>query len=186
MPVQLPITTYGMDILRKKTKQITKTDNSLIELVDNMFYTLDNANGVGLAAPQVNFNLELAVVDVSQVEEYKHIKPVILINPEILDSHGEALLEEGCLSIPEVRAQVPRADKIYIKFLDLNLDEIKMEAEGFFARVIQHEIDHLNGILFVDRIPKEELNKFKAQLKKIQKRKVETDYPLYDPKAINL
>ena len=152
MPKQLPITTYGMDILRKKSKIIEKIDANIIKLVDNMYYTMINANGVGLAAPQVNKNLNIAVVDISQVDDYKHVKPIFMINPQVLDSHGEATLEEGCLSIPEVRAPVLRADKILLKYNDLNMKEIEVEVEGFFARVIQHEIDHLNGVLFVDKI----------------------------------
>ena len=104
-----------------------------------------------------------------------------MINPQVLDSHGEFTLEEGCLSIPEVRAPVTRAKKIFLKYNDLNMKEIEVEVEGFFARVIQHEIDHLNGILFVDHITKDDMKKVKTMLKRIQKRKVETDYPLYDP-----
>ena len=181
MPKQLPITTYGMDILRKKSKIIEKIDANIIKLVDNMYYTMINANGVGLAAPQVNKNLNIAVVDISQVDDYKHVKPIFMITPQVLDSHGEATLEEGCLSIPEVRAPVLRADKILLKYNDLNMKEIEVEVEGFFARVIQHEIDHLNGILFVDHITKDDLKKVKTMLRRIQKRKVETEYPLYNP-----
>ena len=162
MPAQLPITTYGMEILRKEVKPVVKIDNKLVELVDNMFYTMINANGIGLAAPQVNSELSVCVVDISCVDEYKNVKPLILINPVILDSHGESIKEEGCLSIPDVRA------------------EVKIEIEGFLSRVAQHEIDHLHGKLFVDYLSKEELSKVKSQLRKIQKHKIETDYPLFE------
>ena len=100
MPEQLPITTYGMDILRREVKPVEKIGVDLIELVNNMFYTMYNAEGVGLAAPQVNEDLSLCIVDVSPIDEYRHIKPITLINPVILDTYGEDTHEEGCLSIP--------------------------------------------------------------------------------------
>ena len=180
MPVQLPITTYGMEILRKEVKPVEKIDNKLVELVDNMFYTMINANGIGLAAPQVNSELSVCIVDISMVDEYKNVKPLILINPVILDSHGESIKEEGCLSIPDVRAEVKRHDKVYLQYNDFNMKEVKIEIEGFLSRVAQHEIDHLHGKLFVDYLSKEELSKVKSQLRKIQKHKIETDYPLFE------
>lgn len=180
MPLQLPITTYGMDILRKETKPVENIDTKIIELVDNMFYTMINANGIGLAAPQVNSDLAVCIVDISMIEEYKDIKPLILINPVILDSHGEIVKEEGCLSIPEVRAEIKRPDKIFVKFNDFNQNEVKMEISGYQARVVQHEIDHLHGKLFIDYLSKEELKEYKSQLRKIQKHKIATDYPLLE------
>jgi len=176
---QLPITTFGMEILRKKTKPVTKVDAKLITLVENMFYTMDRASGIGLASPQVNLDLSLAIVDISVLDEHKKEKPLVLINPEILDSHGEIEIEEGCLSIPDVRALVSRPKKIYLKYFDFDLNEVKTEVSGFFSRVIQHEIDHLNGILFVDHLSDENKKVVKKQLAKIRKGKIETDYPLY-------
>jgi peptide deformylase len=180
MPVQLPITTYGMEILRKTTDPVEKIDTKVIELIDNMFYSMINANGVGLAAPQVNSNLSICVVDISCIDEHKNVKPLILINPVILDSYGEATKEEGCLSIPDIHAEVTRPDKIFIKYNDFNMNEVKIEIEGMLARVAQHEIDHLHGKLFVDYLSKESFGKIKSQLRKIQKRKIETDYPLFE------
>ncbi|MFA5405098.1 MAG: peptide deformylase [Ignavibacteria bacterium] len=180
MPVQLPITTYGMDVLRKRTKPVDKIDKSLIGLIDNMFYTMINANGVGLAAPQVNSDLSVCIVDISFIEEHKNVKPLILINPVILDSHGEAAIEEGCLSIPEVRSEVIRPKKIYLRYEDFNMNEVKIEIEGYLARVAQHEIDHLHGKLFVDYLSEDAMKKVKSQLRKIKKRKVITDYPLFE------
>jgi peptide deformylase len=145
-----------------------------------MFYTMINANGVGLAAPQVNSNLSVCLVDISCIEEHKNVKPLILINPVVLDSHGETTIEEGCLSIPEVRAEVIRPEKIYLKYNDFNMNEVKMELDGYLARVAQHEIDHLHGKLFVDYLNEDSMKKVKSQLRKIQKRKVETDYPLFE------
>ncbi|HWQ81350.1 MAG TPA: peptide deformylase [Ignavibacteria bacterium] len=179
MPEQLPITTYGMEILRKKTKSVEKVDTGLIRLVENMFYTMDNAEGVGLAAPQVNENISLCIVDVSCVEEYKRAKPVTLINPVIVDKHGEAIKDEGCLSIPEVRGNVARADKIFVKYNDFDMNEVTQEFEGFFARVVQHEMDHLNGVLFVDHLDEDEKKKVASMLRKIKKNKVITSYPLF-------
>lgn len=180
MPLQLPITTYGMDVLRKTAVPVEKIDNNVIELIDNMFYTMINAYGVGLAAPQVNSDLSVCTIDISCVEEYKNVKPLILINPVILDSYGEVTIDEGCLSIPEVRAQITRPDKIFVKYNDFNMKEVEIEIDGYLARVAQHEIDHLHGKLFVDYLPEDLFKKVKPQLRKIQKRKIETDYPLFE------
>jgi peptide deformylase len=180
MPQQLPITTYGMDVLRKTTKPVKEINNKLIELVDNMFYTMFNANGVGLAAPQVNSDLSLCIVDISFIEEYKNIKPLILINPEILDSHGDETIEEGCLSIPDIRASLTRPDKIFLKYNDFEMNDVKIEIDGYLSRVAQHEIDHLHGKLFVDYLNEDEFKKIKNRLRKIQKGKAETDYPLFE------
>ena len=179
MPVHLPITTYGMGILRKKAEPVNKIDTNIIELVDNMFYTMDNAEGVGLAAPQVNHAISLCIIDISFIDKYKHIKPVALINPVILESHGEATDDEGCLSIPTIRGAVTRPEKIYIKYHDFNMKEVFLETDDLQARVIQHEMDHLNGVLFVDKLDPDELKKLKSQLNKVKKQKVETDYPLF-------
>ncbi len=168
-----------MPVLRKKTKPVTKIDTKLINLVENMFYTMDNAAGIGLAAPQINLDISLAVIDISGTKEFKDEKPLVLINPEILETHGEAEMEEGCLSIPEIRAKVIRPDVVYIKYHDFDLNEVKIELNGFMARVAQHEIDHLNGKLFIDYLPEEKKKEIKKQLTQIRKGNVNTDYPLY-------
>jgi len=175
----LLITTYGMDILRKKTKPIEDVDANTIELIEDMFYTMKHANGIGLAAPQVNLNLSLTIVDISVIEEYKNIKPVILINPVIEESHGEVVFEEGCLSIPEVRVELTRPENISVKYNDLDMNELSMEFDGFLSRVIQHEIDHLNGKLFVDYLSKGVKKEFKQQLADIKKGIITPDYPLH-------
>lgn len=182
MQRQLPITTYGMEILRRKSKPVTEIDGEIFELVNNMMYTLRNADGIGLAAPQVNKDVSVAIIDISLIEEYKNYDPIILINPVILENHGEIVLNEGCLSIPEIRGDVLRPEKISLKYFDLNMKEHKREFDGLPARVMQHEIDHLNGKLFVDYLNEDDLKKNKTLLKKIRNGKVETDYPLYDPK----
>src|SRR5512146_1026726 len=118
----LPIYTYGFDVLRKKTKRLTKVDDKTIELVGNMFYTMHKASGIGLAAPQVGIDLALTVIDVSNVEGEEETKPLTLINPKIVDSHGNIIIEEGCLSIPHIRAEVERPKKVFIEFQDLDLN----------------------------------------------------------------
>lgn len=175
---QLPITTYGMEILRKKTSPVTKIDSKFIDLVQNMFYTMEKSSGVGLAAPQINLGISLAVIDISEIEEYKKMKPMILINPLVLEGHGEELMEEGCLSIPDVRAEVKRYKEVLIRYNDFDMNEIEVELNDFFARVAQHEIDHLNGKLFIDYVSSEEKKEMKKQLSDIKKGKVETDYKL--------
>ena len=179
MPEQLPITTYGMNVLRQEANPVDKIDKKTVKLVENMFYTMINANGIGLAAPQVNQNISLAVIDISCIEEFKNVKPLALFNPVILETHGEETLEEGCLSIPELRAPVNRPDKIYLKYNNFDLKEVMLEAGGMLARVIQHEIDHLHGILFVDHLEADELKKYQSHLRKIKKGKIETEYPLF-------
>jgi peptide deformylase len=182
MQKQLPITTYGMEILRRKAKPVKEIDGEIFELVNNMMYTVRNADGIGLAAPQVNKDVAVAVIDISLIDEYKNYDPIILINPVVLENYGEKVLNEGCLSIPEVRGDVLRPEKILLKYFDLNMKEHNKEFEGLPARVMQHEIDHLNGKLFVDYLNEEDLKKNKALLKKIRNGKIETEYPLYDPK----
>lgn len=182
MPELLPITTYGMDILRKEAKPIKKIDSKLIKLVQDMYYTMSNAEGIGLAAPQVNEDKSLCVIDISCIEEYKHVKPITLINPVISDNHGEITIEEGCLSIPEVRAEVTRPEKIFVKYNDFDMKELTLEAEGMLARVIQHEIDHLHGKLFVDHLDEDELKKLKTALNKIKKNKIQPNYPIFNGK----
>lgn len=178
MPEQLAITTYGMDILRKKTAQVNDLDTDLIMLVENMFFTMHNADGIGLAAPQVDKDLQLCVIDVSVVDEYKDIKPITLINPVILETHGEEPREEGCLSIPDVRGIVTRPETIHLKYNDFDMNEKELTAGGLLARVIQHEIDHLNGVLFVDHLDEDEFKKVQTALRKIKKNKIIPNYPI--------
>ncbi|MBV6479042.1 MAG: Peptide deformylase 1 [Ignavibacteria bacterium] len=175
---QIPITTYGMEILRKKTTPVKEIDSKLIGFIQDMFYTMTKASGIGLAAPQVNSGISLAVVDLSEIEEYKSFKPLILINPVVTEFHGKDTAEEGCLSIPDLRADVERHSEINLRYFDLNMNEINTELKGFPARVVQHEIDHLNGILFTDLLPEEKKKEFKRKLTEIKKGRIEAEYPL--------
>jgi len=176
----LPIYTYGFDILRKKTKRIIKVDDKLIELIGSMFNTMNKAHGVGLAAPQVGVDLALTVIDINRAEDDKKIKhlPLTLINPVLADKHGEIIMEEGCLSIPYLRAEVTRPETVYIEYQDIDLNKHHIELNGLLARVTQHEIDHLNGVLFIDHISKIDKKMLKEDLDKIKKGDIEADYLL--------
>ena len=175
----LPITLYGDKILRKKGSRVTVIDSELIALIKNMFDTMRNANGIGLAANQVGSDKSIFVVDVSIVEGNEEIKPMVLINPDIkFYSEDKVFIEEGCLSIPEVRADVERPRSIKITYLDSDLQKHTVEADGILARVMQHEYDHLQGILFTDRIDDEIKKELKKELNKIRKREIEIDYPV--------
>jgi peptide deformylase len=176
----LPIYTFGFDILRKKTKRITKIDDKMIHLIGSMFNTMDKAHGIGLAAPQIGLDIAVTVIDISKTEEDKKVKhePITLINPSIKDFHGEAVMEEGCLSIPYVRADITRPATVYVEYQDLDLNKQYIELNGLLARVAQHEIDHLNGILFIDHLNKDEKKILKAELDDIKKGNIETDYLL--------
>lgn len=146
----MPLTHYGMDILRKKTTRLEKYDESLDQLVEDMFETMYDANGIGLAANQVGVDLALATIDISEADE--SIEPFVIINPEIIESEGAEMMEEGCLSIPGIHENVKRAEYIKVRYMTRENKIIEREAEGLHARVIQHETDHLNGTFFVDRV----------------------------------
>ena len=178
MPDQLPIVLLGNEILKKKTRPVKKVDTALIGLVEDMFYTMYNASGQGLAAPQINKDIALAVIDVSHHKQYKNMKPLILINPVIEKEFGErVIMEEGCLSIPKLAVDVERNEKILLKYHDMNMNELTLEADDILARCIQHEVDHLNGKLITDVLTPEMKKEKKDEIKKIKKGEIEIDYP---------
>jgi len=144
----LAVKTYGEKVLREISKPIEKITPEIVNLVKDMTETMYTASGVGLAAPQVGVAKRIIIID----DEEKGA--IALINPEIIEKEGEMISEEGCLSLPELYAQVKRFAKIKVEGLDLNGEKIAIEAKDLLARVIQHEIDHLNGILFIDKIGK--------------------------------
>ncbi len=175
----LPVTMCGDKILRKKVAKVTKVDNENIKLIKNMFDTMRNAHGIGLAANQVGADRAIIIVDISLVDE--EVKPIVLINPEITKySDEKSVLEEGCLSIPDIREEVVRPKSITIKYQDTDLKEHTMEVDSLLARVIQHEYDHLQGILFTDLVDDEAKKRLKKPLSKIKKRKIEVEYPISD------
>lgn len=144
----LEIKKYGNTVLRKRAEEIENIDQQIIELARNMVETMHSAPGIGLAAPQVNHSIRLITVDLSAGEREEEL--IILVNPVILEKEGEDISEEGCLSIPDVEEKVNRPFRVEVKGIDLNENEKKIETESLLARVLCHEIDHLNGKLFID------------------------------------
>lgn len=167
----LDIFKYGDKVLASQSIEIKNIDENLINLSKNMIKTMCFSNGIGLAAPQIGKLIQLVVIDLT-VGEYPD-EVLTLINPQILESLGKETDSEGCLSFPGVTLDINRKTKIYLKSIDLNGNEIAREFTDFKARVIQHEIDHLKGILIIDRISslKKELTK-----KKIKKLKLNGEW----------
>lgn len=187
----LPIYLYGTDVLRAIAKSVNELDNATIKLIVNMFETMNKANGIGLAATQVGELSRVIVVDITDVEEDKDRgaadppesqnsapKRLVLINPEIVEEEGSWTMEEGCLSFPEVRADVVRSEKIKVRFRDGDYRQQELIAEGLLARVILHETDHLDGILFIDHLSTARRGLLKTKLRAIKKGDVETAYPV--------
>ena len=190
----LPIYLYGSDVLRQKAKPVKELDNATIKLIYDMFETMEKAHGIGLAATQVGEIKRVIVMDVTAAEEAKEgevpeseIKPrensskpkrFVLINPEVLHASGSSVIEEGCLSIPDVRSEVARAERVTVRYRNANFEEMTVEASGLLGRVILHEIDHLNGILFIDHISGAKKTLLRAKLRKVKNGEVETSYPV--------
>jgi peptide deformylase len=180
----LPIYTYGAPVLRQKASPVAKVTNDTIRLIMDMFETMRKANGIGLASTQVGSLERLIVIDVSESEGCEEIKPFVLINPEVLSETDSCVMEEGCLSIPNVREEVERAERITVRFRNTNFEEAELDASGLVARVILHEIDHLNGKLFVDHLTGEKKKVHSDELKMIQRGEVESDYPVITAAAV--
>lgn len=182
----LPIYAYGYSVLRKEAAPITKDYEKLDELLKNMWDTMYNAKGVGLAGPQIGKAIRIFLVDTVQIEEEesevkKGIKKAF-INAEILEESGDLwAYEEGCLSIPQIRGDVERQKKIKIKYFDENFKEFIEEYEGINARVIQHEYDHIEGKLFTEKLKPLKKKMIKRKLEKIKSGKVETEYRMKFP-----
>jgi peptide deformylase len=158
----LKLQKYGSPLLREKAMTVNKVDDEIRELVNNMIETMYAEGGVGLAAPQVGISKRIVVID----NEEKEV--LVLINPVIIKREGEIKEEEGCLSIPGVYSPVRRSSLITVEALDLNEKKIQITKEGFLAIVLQHEIDHLDGYLFIDRISPAKRLMLKEQLKSIE------------------
>ena len=146
----LPIRVYPDPVLRVRCDEVTEFNEDLRKLVANMVETMQRAPGVGLAAPQVGETVRVAVVDASAGQDPSGL--AVLVNPAIKERQGSEVESEGCLSIPDFNERVERAECVEVEAFDLEGDPFHLEAEGLFARVIQHEIDHLNGVLFVDHL----------------------------------
>jgi len=141
----------GDSILTKVSKEVKQADDKLLELIDDMLDTMYDADGVGLAAPQVGILKRVIVIDVSEERN----KPIVLINPEIIETSGCQIGEEGCLSVPGKVGVVERPNYVKVKAYDRNMKEFVIEGTELLARALCHEIDHLNGILYVDKVTDE-------------------------------
>ncbi len=189
-----PIVAYGDPVLRKETEEIDENYPKLGELIENMFETMYEASGVGLAAPQIGKSIRLFIVDASpfaeddddEMEEeertlLKNFKKVF-INPEIIDEVGEKWgFAEGCLSIPKIREEVVRNPQIKIEYYDENFKFHSEEYEGFAARIIQHEYDHIEGILFTDHLNPLKRRLLKRKLTDISKGAIDVNYRMKFP-----
>lgn len=165
-PLQLRY--YGDPVLRKRAQPVQEITDDEIKLAEDMlitFYAI--GNGIGLAATQVGILKRFLIVDIGD-EEDEEFEPLMLFNPEILSFEGESIVEEGCLSIPDLRAEVKRPEKIVVKAMTLHKQIVEFEADELLARVLQHEIDHLNGTLFIDRISGLKRQVLSDDLKKLQ------------------
>ncbi len=181
-----PVTVYGDPLLRKVAKPIEKDYENLDDFIANMWETMYNSDGVGLAAPQVHKSIRLFVIDASSATEEEpelaNFKKVF-INPEILERTGdEWSMNEGCLSLPEIREDVSRPETVTIKYFDENFMEHTETYSGFAARVIQHEYDHLEGKLFIDYLTPLRRRLLKSKLTNIAKGKVNPPYRIRIPK----
>jgi len=178
----LPIVKYGHPILRTKGKEVREITAELRELAQNMIESMKNANGVGLAAQQVGVPLQLAIVDVARVEDrpsalsidgkscrLEDWMPMVLLNPKIVLGEEREIAIEGCLSFPELTADVDRARSVKATATLLDGGRIEFEASGLLARALQHEVDHLNGILFIDRVSSATKATLGSKLKRLQR-----------------
>ncbi|EMQ94608.1 MAG: peptide deformylase [Xanthomarina sp.] len=188
----LPIVAYGDPVLKKLGEEINKDYPNLKELIDNMYETMDGAYGVGLAAPQIGLPIRLFIVDTSPFaedealspEEQKELKAFkrTFINAQIINEEGdEWAFNEGCLSIPDVREDVFRKPTITITYVDENFEKHTETFTGLIARVIQHEYDHIEGILFTDKLSTLKKRLIKGKLANISKGKISVDYRMRFP-----
>ncbi len=165
------ILTYPNPVLRQKVETVSSFDDSLKQLAADLAETMYAAPGAGLAANQIGVCLRVVVIDVSQAEDEK--KHLVLVNPEIIEKEGCQVDEEGCLSVIDLTANVERFKKLLVRAQDLEGKTWEFPAEDFFARVIQHELDHLNGILFIDHLSPLKRTLYKKRLKKLLREKEE-------------
>lgn len=183
----LPIVTYDDEVLREEAKAVEENSPELQKLINDMFDTMYNSDGVGLAAPQVGELLRVFVADADPMAENNDEPlhgPLAMINPEItFQSEEEVDMEEGCLSIPGVNASVSRPEKIAVTYRDKDFNKQELEVGGWLARVIQHEADHLDGILFLDHLSIFKRKMLGSKLKEIASGQKEIDYPVVPKKA---
>ena len=162
----LPIRVYPDPVLRVRCRRVESFDRELRRLASDMIETMHAAPGVGLAAPQVGVERRLAVVDVSVGKDRSALK--VLVNPELVENRGREVDTEGCLSIPGINEKVPRPTSVKVVAQDLDGERLELDAEGFEARAVCHEIDHLDGVLFVDHLRGLRRDRIRRQLKKLR------------------
>jgi peptide deformylase len=155
---------YPNPVLSKKSLPVQTIDSTIRQLVKDMAETMYAAPGVGLAAPQIGHSLRLAVIDITPADQPKNLQ--VLINPEIIDAEGECTWEEGCLSVPDCSEEVKRKKKITVRYQNLEGETLEIVGEDLMAIALQHEIDHLDGILFIDRLSRLKRNFLKKKLRK--------------------
>jgi len=173
-----PIVMYGDPVLRKRATDIEK-GTDIKQLAEDMFETMHGAHGIGLAAPQIGKSIRLFVVDGTVLEDEPKLKDFkkVFVNPQILNESGKPWpFEEGCLSIPNIREEVERKEKLRIHYFDENWNEYEEEFDGMKARIIQHEYDHIEGKLFIDYLTSLKKRTLKGKLNDISKGKVDTEY----------
>ena len=182
----LPIRLYGVPVLRGHTKPVERTSKRLIMLIEDMIDTMHNAGGIGLAAPQVGRYERLFVVDVSPLvdsmpeQELGDLpeQPMVFINPDIIwESDEEEEYEEGCLSIPDILEDVIRPHAVRIAYRDRTFERMELQVDAILARVVQHEYDHLEGVLFLDHISAFRRQILKRRLAEIARGEVKAEYP---------
>jgi len=189
-----PIIAYGDPVLRKKTEELTADYSKLDALIENMFETMYTAHGIGLAAPQIGKAVRLFIVDASPFEDDEDLSEEeqefvstfkrVFINPKIIEETGdEWVFNEGCLSIPDVREDVFRQAVVTIEYFDENFKKHKETVDGMAARIIQHEYDHVEGILFTDKLSPLKKRLIKSKLINISKGNVKIDYKMRFPNA---
>ncbi|WP_241627517.1 peptide deformylase [Rosenbergiella epipactidis] len=159
----LQVLHYPDERLRKVAKPVSQVTSDIKQIVDDMFETMYAEEGIGLAATQVDIHQRIIVIDVSEERNER----LVLINPEILSKCGETGIEEGCLSIPEQRALVPRAEKVSVRALNREGEQFELDADGLLAICIQHEIDHLEGKLFIDYLSPLKRQRIRQKLEKL-------------------
>ncbi len=183
--MKYPITIYGDPLLRKTAKSVEKDHEGLEDIIENMWETMYHSDGAGLAAPQVGMSLRLFVADASAAADedpgLKDFKKVF-INPEIIEIFGdEWIMNEGCLSLPEIREDIKRPDKVRIRYLDENFESHEEVFDGYPGRIIQHEYDHLEGVLFIDHVSPLKKRLLKSKLRNIALGKVVPHYQIRIP-----
>lgn len=162
---KLPILLYGSPVIRKKSLPVENINGAVQQLIDDMIETMYAAPGVGLAAPQVGEPCLVIVLNPSERQDPQHL--MTLINPELIQVEGEVVTEEGCLSIPDLREEVPRCERVLVRGYDRHGRNIEVEGTGLLARILQHEIDHLDGLLFIDHLSPAKRAIIRRRLKKL-------------------